>query len=87
MGGRRTASRIAGEDLRGCLECHFRGIGVWVCKILQTNFRECPKGEVRRIPIPRTRVNKPLSAGVGIAIAPPKEGASADERTSQTGKE
>src|ERR687898_2698596 len=22
------------------------------------NFRECPKGEVRRIPIPRTRVNK-----------------------------
>jgi hypothetical protein len=22
------------------------------------NFRECPKGEVRRIPIPRTPVNK-----------------------------
>jgi hypothetical protein len=27
------------------------------------NFRECPKGEVRRIPIPRTSVNKRLSAG------------------------
>src|SRR5215213_8097813 len=27
---------------------------------LQANFRECPKGEVRRIPIPRTWVNKPL---------------------------
>ena len=23
------------------------------------NFRECPKGEVRRIPLPRTPVNKP----------------------------
>jgi hypothetical protein len=26
--------------------------------LLRGNFRECPKGEVRRIPIPRTRVNK-----------------------------
>src|SRR5215212_1197814 len=25
---------------------------------LKANFRECPKGEVRRIPIPRTPVNK-----------------------------
>jgi hypothetical protein len=27
-----------------------------------TNFVECPKGEVRRIPIPRNRVNRPRSA-------------------------
>ena len=25
---------------------------------MYANFGECPKGEVRRIPIPRTRVNK-----------------------------
>src|SRR5215203_1671548 len=29
------------------------------------NFRECPKGEVRRIPIPRTPVNKGKSEGRG----------------------
>src|ERR671912_192514 len=28
--------------------------------LLGTNFRECPQGEVRRIPIPRTPVNKPV---------------------------
>jgi hypothetical protein len=27
---------------------------------VNANFRESPKGEVRRILIPRTRVNKPL---------------------------
>src|SRR5918994_2778532 len=30
------------------------------------NFRECPKGEVRRIPIPRTPVNKGKRARAGI---------------------
>jgi hypothetical protein len=29
-----------------------------LCSILDMNFRECPKSEVRRIPLPRTRVNK-----------------------------
>ena len=28
------------------------------CKIVNANFAESPKGEVRRISIPRTRVNK-----------------------------
>jgi hypothetical protein len=36
-----------------------KGIGAGICKILQTNFRESQKGEVRRIPIPRISVNKP----------------------------
>jgi hypothetical protein len=31
---------------------------VRLCRILDMTFRECPKGEVRRIPLPRTRVNK-----------------------------
>jgi uncharacterized protein YjbI with pentapeptide repeats len=30
------------------------------CRMLEVNFRECPKGEVRRILIPRTPVNKIL---------------------------
>src|SRR5215210_2753592 len=29
------------------------------------NFRECPKGEVRRISLPRTPVNKALSDALG----------------------
>jgi hypothetical protein len=33
-------------------------IGPGISTILQPVFRECPKGEVRRITIPRTRVNK-----------------------------
>ena len=34
------------------------GVGPGLCIMLDTNFRESPKGEVRRIPIPRTPVNK-----------------------------
>jgi hypothetical protein len=30
------------------------------------NFRECPKGEVRRISIPRTPVNKGMKKGRGM---------------------
>jgi hypothetical protein len=33
-------------------------IGPWLCTILQANFRESLKDEVRRIPLPRSRVNK-----------------------------
>jgi hypothetical protein len=41
----------------------FRGTGVRLCRILDINFAECPKGEVRRITIPRTTVNKlPVNA-------------------------
>jgi hypothetical protein len=36
----------------------FRGTGVRLCRMLDINFAECPKGEVRRILIPRTSVNK-----------------------------
>jgi hypothetical protein len=35
----------------------YHSIAVFITTFL-TNFGECPKGEVRRIPIPRTRVNK-----------------------------
>jgi hypothetical protein len=38
------------------------------------NFRECPKGEVRRIPIPRTSVNKRLSAGYLILTTMTRRG-------------
>ena len=31
--------------------------------LMASNFRECPKGEVRRIPIPRTPVNKVKKKG------------------------
>jgi hypothetical protein len=34
------------------------GIGPGPCIMLEGNFRESPNGEVRRIPIPRTPVNK-----------------------------
>ena len=34
------------------------------------NFAESPKGEVRRIPIPRTRVNKGIKKGQGCYHAP-----------------
>jgi hypothetical protein len=37
--------------------CSLREIAL-LLRVLPTNFRESPKGEVRRIPIPRTRVNK-----------------------------
>jgi hypothetical protein len=33
--------------------------------MLGANFRECPKGEVRRILIPRTSVNKGIRKGKG----------------------
>jgi hypothetical protein len=36
----------------------FRGTGVRLCRMLDINFAESPKGEVRRILIPRTPVNK-----------------------------
>jgi hypothetical protein len=34
------------------------GVGPGLCRIQQVNFGELRKGEVRRIPIPRTRVNR-----------------------------
>src|SRR5829696_4521555 len=37
----------------------FGRIGVWLCAILHTDFRECPERELRSIPIPRTPMNKP----------------------------
>jgi hypothetical protein len=33
-------------------------MGPGLCIMLEVNFRECPKGEVRRILIPRNRVNR-----------------------------
>jgi hypothetical protein len=33
-------------------------IGGALRAMLNMDFRECPEGEVRRIPIPRTSVNK-----------------------------
>src|SRR5919106_1676273 len=39
-------------------------------RILQMDFRESPKGEVRRIPIPGTSVNKDKKKGRGVAAAP-----------------
>jgi hypothetical protein len=36
--------------------------------LLSANFGECPKGEVRRILIPRTRVNKGKKKGPGIEV-------------------
>jgi hypothetical protein len=44
--------------------------------MLEGNFREIVKGEVRRIPIPRTWVNKAKKKGrspitnVGVVVAP-----------------
>src|SRR5829696_753096 len=37
----------------------FRGTGVRLCRMLDINFAECPKGEVRRISILGTSVHKP----------------------------
>jgi hypothetical protein len=38
---------------------------VFLYSILQMDFRECPKGEVRRILIPRTSVNSGKKKGRG----------------------
>src|SRR5215208_84090 len=43
----------------------YHSIAVFIATFL-ANFRECPYGELRRIPIPRTWVNKRLSAGYFI---------------------
>jgi hypothetical protein len=40
-------------------------IGLGLCTMLEGNFRESRKGEVRRIPIPRTPVNKGMRKGRG----------------------
>ena len=42
-------------------------IGPRLCIMLEVNFRESPKGEVRRISIPRTRVNKPGKIGFRLS--------------------
>src|SRR5215203_1944733 len=36
----------------------FRGTGVRLCRMLDINFAECPKGEVRSILLLRTRVSR-----------------------------
>src|SRR5215207_10995061 len=43
----------------------FRGSGVRLCRMLDINFVESPKGELRRISIPRTLVNKGKRKGRG----------------------
>src|SRR5215204_4512118 len=47
----------------------FRGTGVRLCRMLDINFREFYKGELRRIPIPRTWVHKGKSK-LGLLLAP-----------------
>jgi len=37
-----------------------RSVGPGLCRIIPPNFEELRQGEVRRIPIPRTRVNSAL---------------------------
>jgi uncharacterized membrane protein YkvA (DUF1232 family) len=46
----------------------FKGINRTSENPQKTNFRELWKGEVRRIPIPRTRVNRTLRPGLGASI-------------------
>src|SRR5215208_1227904 len=50
-----TVSRLMSRFVRD----NQQDIGVTTSSL--ANFAECPKGEVRRISIPRTRVNKPAS--------------------------
>jgi hypothetical protein len=45
-------------------------VGPGPCKVLSPNFRELRNGEVRRMPIPRTRVNKGKREGRGCYYAP-----------------
>ena len=42
---------------------HRGGLLRGLSRMLEVNFRECPKGEVLRIPIPRTSVNKRKKKG------------------------
>src|SRR5215207_7720798 len=49
----------------------FRGSGVRLCRMLDINFAESPKGELRRISIPRTPVNKGKKKGRGLTAPGP----------------
>src|SRR5215211_9463845 len=53
-----VCSAVNVQDDPGWRPHHAGAIGTGRCSILRKNFRELRKGEVRRIPLPRTSVNK-----------------------------
>src|SRR5919112_3377032 len=69
--GSPAATKLPRADEEAVPPCSFRVLAAASVGLLATaNFRECPKGELRRIPIPRTPVNKGKKKRRAGAITP-----------------